>query len=333
MTKPYLKLFDIYYGTKCNLACRQCDTRSDIDRTTKNDPHIDTILEGITLAKEKFDIDLYSFIGGEPLYYLDKIDVILTHVRKIDPTAKIQISTNGALLSKKLDEVVSIILKHNCSFFVCNHFAAFDERMTSKLTESVDKLVNILQLTKGDANKFLGEFLGLDNLRKDPYLDTWVSQNTEYFLGEQPTDHYYYNDNVFIHFRPQVDFKMNHYMINGKPKPFMTGTPEISYEKGCSSPMCSFLLDKKLYKCSALGTLQKFLEFHGSMDDPDWQKYLNYKPLDLETCTDDEVQNFHATKYCAVSECDMCGTSHFNRTREDVIHVQTIRMERKVKSI
>jgi organic radical activating enzyme len=321
MTKPYIKMFDIYYGTKCNLACRHCDTRSDIIRTTETDPHIDTILQGITLAKEKFDIDLYSFIGGEPLYYLDKIEIILAHIRKIDPTAKIQVSTNGALLSKNLDAVVSLMITYETSLFVCNHFAAFDDKMTNRITESVNQLVDRLQLNKGDANIFLSRLLRLDNPRNDPYLDTWIEQQGEYFLGEQPLDHYYHDDKIFVHFRPQTDFKMHHYMQNGKPKPFMTGDSALSYKDGCSSPMCSFMIDKKLYKCSALGTLERFLEYHGSLEDPDWQKYRNYKYLDLETCTEEEAIQFHATKYCSILECDMCGTSSFNRTREDVIHV------------
>lgn len=321
MTKPYIKMFDIYYGTKCNLACRHCDTRSDIIRTTENDPDIDTILEGITLAKEKFDIDLYSFIGGEPLYYLDKIDVILAHIRKIDPGAKIQVSTNGALLSKKIDEVVALMTKYETSLFVCNHFAAFDEKMTVKITDSVNELVSRLQLGKGDANEFLSKLLRLDNPRNDPYLDAWIKEQGEYFLGDQPVDQYFHDDKIFVHFRPQTDFKMHHYMKLGKPKPFMTQDPVRSYKDGCSSPMCSFLIDKKIYKCSALGTLERFLEFHGTTDDPDWQKYRNYKYLDLETCTEEDIMQFHATKYCSVLECDMCGTGHFNRTKEDVIHV------------
>jgi hypothetical protein len=321
MAKPYIKMFDIYYGTKCNLACRYCDTRSDVIRTTEHDPEIDTILEGITLAKEKFDIDLYSFIGGEPLYYLDKIRVILQHIRKIDPAAKIQFSTNGTLLSKNLDAVAVLMNEYETSIFVCNHFAVYDEKITANITDSVTQLVERLKLSVGDPNIFLSKFLGLDNPRNDPYLDTWIEQQGDYFLGEQPVDRYYHNDKIFVHFRPQTDFKVNHYMQDGKPKPFMTGNADLSYKDGCSSPICNFMLDKKLYKCSALGTLERFLEFHKITDDPDWQKYRNYKYLDLETCTDDEVMQFHSTKYCAVSECDMCGTGHFSRTKEDVIHV------------
>jgi organic radical activating enzyme len=323
MTKPYLKLLDIYYGAKCNLSCNQCDTRSDVIRTADNDPNIETILEGITLAKEKFEIDLYSVLGGEPLLYLDKIDIILEHIRKIDPNAKIQFSTNGTLLSKKIDDVVSIMQKHNCGLFVCNHFAAFDVDMTARITDSVDYLVNRLGLSRGDANKFFKEFIQLDNPRKDPFFQKWIKQHEDYFLGEQPDDHYYHNGNIFVHFRPQYDFKKNHYMKDGKPKPHMTGLPHISFKEGCSSVLCNFLIDKKIYKCAALGTLKKFLEFHGSLDDPDWKKYLDYKCLDLETCSEGDAYKFSIGKFCAVAECDMCGTSSFKRTEEFVINVHS----------
>jgi len=327
MTKPYLKMLDVYYGAKCNLSCNQCDTRSNVVRDTDKDPDIETILEGITLAKEKFEIELYSVIGGEPLLYLDKIDIILTHIRKIDPTAKIQFSTNGTLLSKHVDEVADFLIKHESGLFVCNHFAAFDAKMTSKITEGVNQLVTRLGLPKDDANQFLKKFMQLDNPRKDPYFGKWIDQNKEYFLGEQPNDHYYCNDKIFVHFRPQFDFKKNHYMQAAKPKPFKTGLPHISYKEGCSSPMCNFLLDKKIYKCSALGTVKKLLEFHNSLDDPDWKKYVDYQALNLETCSEGDVLKFHFSKFCAIGECDMCGTGHFIRNKEDVINVQIIRME------
>jgi hypothetical protein len=87
--------------------------------------------------------------------------------------------------------------------------------------------------------------------------------------------------------------------------------------------LCNFLIDKKIYKCAALGTLKRFLEFHGSLEDPDWKKYLDYDYLDLETCSDGDVVKFHLGKYCAVAECDMCGTNSFKRTDEFVINVHS----------
>jgi len=327
MIKPYLKLLDIYYGAKCNLSCIQCDTRSDVVRTDEQDPSLENILEGIKLAREKFEIEMYSLIGGEPLLNLDKVSKIVEYIRSYDDKTTIFISTNGTLLSKKIDELSDIIQTYNCSVMVCNHFSAVDKDMTARITDGVNQLVSRLNLTKRDSNKFFKEFLKLDNPKNDPYWGKWIEERKEYFLEDQPQDEYYHNDKFFLHFRPQDDFKKNYVLKDGKPKPHMTGLPHVSYKQGCSSPMCSFLIDKKLYKCAALGTLRTFLKYHNSLDDADWQKYLNYRHLDLETCSDGDVAKFHVGKYFAISECDMCGTDSFKRTKESVIHVHTKRME------
>ena len=320
--KPYIKLLDIYYGAKCNLACNQCDTHSDIIRTRDDDPSLEEIFEGISLAQKHFEIDLYSVLGGEPLLYLDKIDQILTYIRQTDPNAKILFSTNGLLLSKKAEELAALMTKHSASLFVCNHFAGFDPVMTKNISQGVDKLVALLGMQKDRASIFFKELLGFDNKRNDPIMAQWVLENAANFSDEQSPDQYFHNEEIFVHFRPQYDFKKNHYLENGKPKPFKTNDPERSYKNGCSSVMCNFLINKKLYKCSALGTLDKLLKAHGSTDDPVWQKYRNYKPLDLERCTVDEVERFSNTKMCAISECDMCGTDNFLKTRETVIYIR-----------
>jgi organic radical activating enzyme len=321
MSKPYIKLLDIYYGAKCNLACNQCDTRSDIIRDTDSDPSLDSVLEGITLAQQQFEIDLYSVLGGEPLLYLDKIDAIISHIRKTDPTAKIQFSTNGALLLKKADELAELMTKHSTSLFVCNHFAGFDPIKTKNIAQGVDKLVKLLGMTEGNADKFFQDFIDFSNPRNDPYMAEWIKANEETFPREEPEEQYFHNDSIFVHFRPQYDFKKNHYMLDGKPKPFKTGDPALSYRSGCSSVMCSFLIDSSLYKCAALGTLDKLLTFYDSTEDPDWQKYLSYKPLDLKNCTSEEVVKFSNTKYSCIEQCDMCGVDNFMKSKETVIHV------------
>ena len=46
----HIKILDVFYGNKCNLACSNCDTRSDTLRGY--DPELDTIKESIRLANE-----------------------------------------------------------------------------------------------------------------------------------------------------------------------------------------------------------------------------------------------------------------------------------------
>jgi hypothetical protein len=85
--------------------------------------------------------------------------------------------------------------------------------------------------------------------------------------------------------------------------------------------------DKKLYKCGSLGTLERFLTHHESLDDPDWQKYLQYKPLDLTTCTLEQAQEFSKMKFYSNDACDMCPTESkwFIKTEEKVLPIKFIK--------
>ena len=319
--KPYLKLLDIYYGSKCNLSCHQCDTNSDITSTTEHDPDLQNIFESIDCARQKFDIDLYGMIGGEPLLYLDKINLIASYIRKVEPNSKIQLSTNGLLLDKKIQEVYTLITEHNCSIFISNHFAGHDEKITQKILDSVNRLSEMLGMSKQDPTYFLKDLLGLDNQRNDKKFQDWIDKRQDHLFTNQPNELLFRNQKVFLHYRPQLEFQMHYTIRDGKHKPFQSGNPQASYLKGCSSPICNFLIDKKIYKCAALGTLHRFLNYHNSSNDQDWKKYKDYKYLDLVNCSQDDVENFNKTKFTAISECDMCAVQTFARERKDVINV------------
>ena len=310
MSKPYLKFLDVYYGAKCNLACDFCDTRSDITKTTEFDPDIEIIKYGIDLTLKHYDIEKLGLLGGEPLLYMDKVYNIIEYVRSKYPNLEIVLSTNGMLLDKKLKEIVTLVNTFKVNIFVCDHTAGFnDKKLSNRIHKHTLDLASELEMKKGNANKFIADFLDIKNSRQDPLFQTWLDkkggENFEFADGESD-DEYYSNNNTFIHFRKQSWFRKNYNIVDGKPKPFMSGDPKKSYEEGCCSEMCSFLYNKKLYKCAALGTLERFLNFHNIADDPDWQKYKNYKALDLESCTQEDVQFFNDTKYCGVSACDMC---------------------------
>ena len=86
--KKEIKILDIFYGNKCNLACSQCDTHSDHVRGTQDDPELENIKQSITLAHKHFNVDLWGILGGEPLLYIDKCTAILDHLRSLDPESK-----------------------------------------------------------------------------------------------------------------------------------------------------------------------------------------------------------------------------------------------------
>jgi len=327
MIKPYLKFLDIYYGSKCNLACDHCDTRSDIIHTTEYDPELENIIESIDLARSKFEIVYYSVLGGEPLLYLDKINKIFKHIRKVDPDATIVFSTNGSLLGKKLKEVADLINNYNVNIFVCDHFAAFDNQtLSNKVRSNTLALVKELNMVEGNEREFFSKFLDTQNSRKDPLFQKWLDSKSLSLLDSHADDKYFSNTRNWIHFRGQHVFQKTYNLVDGKPKPFATGNPQDSYLNGCCSEMCSFLIDKKLYKCGALGTLERFLKKHNQLDDVDWQKYLKYEPLDLTKCTEDQVKQFSDTKYCSISQCDMCPSNGqtFLKTPDKVLRIKHV---------
>ena len=310
-----LKILDILIGSKCNLACHQCDTRSDIIKDTSYDDSIEQIIDSVTLAQKYFSVETYSMLGGEPLLYLDKIKEVVKHIRKTDTTARIVIPTNGLLLDKRSGELASLMLTYNVSLYVCNHFASFeDNTLTTKVFSSAIEFANKLQLTPYDRDQFIADITG-----------TPVKEEQRNFNGNELV---FSNGKIQVWVRDQGEFHSHHYMSATGPKPFMSGNPEESYKEGCCSPFCNFLKDKKLYKCAALGTLEKFLTTHNALNDPDWQKYLAYKPVDLEHATEDDITNFANNIYSASDVCDMCPSNNkhiFIKTPDKVLPIKEIR--------
>jgi organic radical activating enzyme len=328
---PYLKFLDIFVGNKCNLACFQCDTRSDVIRSNDNDPEMQNIKDGIRLAQQKFSVDHYSILGGEPLLYLDKAEEIIKFIRETDKTGTIIIPTNGTLLRKKSKEVKHILSTYNVCLSICNHYAGFEDKTLSNniWRDSLEFINTIDDLTEVSVKNFIENVFDWHNLKNDPFLKSFLKQrklDNHIIADNRDNERVFKNTNGWIWIRNQDHFNSHYTLKNNKPKPFMSGSPELSYRNGCCSEFCSFLSDKKLYKCAAMGTLKSFLTHHNSLDDPDWQKYLSYEPLDLETCTDDEVKQFSDTKYSAVSTCDMCPSSSelFLKTKEKVIEIVKI---------
>ena len=302
-----LKILDVFYGNKCNLTCVQCDTRSDIFRKGEHDPSLESIKEGVLLASKHFKIESYSLLGGEPLLNLPVVEEILKFIRSFDSTTTILLPTNGALISKHFDKLTELISQYRVYLVVCDHFAAFEDRSRSlAIFHAVTELATRIGIPETDPNQFHKNILNF----KDPSSDwqSWMRLHREDGAASD-SDKYWADETKGVLLYGQDMFFRHHYFDNLVPKPYAEGNPDASYLHGCCSPFCTYLYDKKLYKCGALGTLKRFLEYHDSVDDTAWQRYLAYKPLDLTQCTDQEVKNFSDSKFKSIPECDMCPSS------------------------
>jgi hypothetical protein len=88
-------------------------------------------------------------------------------------------------------------------------------------------------------------------------------------------------------------------------------------------------LDSKLYKCSWFAFLPYILEKYNQQQDPDWQKYLKYQPVDLSNPTKEQLVEFERTSRSAISLCDMCSNNPadaIEHTRENVLPQKIIKI-------
>lgn len=336
---PSLKIFDIFYGTKCQISCHQCDTRSDLIRKGEHDPDIETIKEGILLASQKFDIEIYSLLGGEPLLYKEKVESILGIIRNIDKTALIWLPTNGDLIDKNIEFLSKIILKYEVLLVVSDHFSQFkDKTRSNKIKNAVDVLAKSVGIKKVHSDLLWTEIMYRrpgDSGWENYWVDVKRYRGTGYCAKknklDSPTDDdLWWNGRCGIYSQDQDSHLKHYYIKDNKPKPFNSLDINRSYFNNCPSCYCTFLYDKKLYKCAALGTLKNFLERHDAIDDPEWQKFLAYKPLDLTTCTDLEVMNFSISKFKSINECAMCPSTDEEviLTEENVLPIRFYKNDR-----
>ena len=317
-----IKILDVFYGNKCNLTCNQCDTRSDYIRKGQYDPTMEDIKRGIDLANEAFDVQKWSILGGEPLMYLDTVEEIIAHIRKIEPNKVIFFPTNGSLLDRHMDRVVDLVKKYRLWVQVCNHFVEFEDQTKSdKVKANAAELAHRLEIPAAtDSGQWWREIMDFDagNGQWKEFTD-----RKGYDISEpEPNEKSWICENYGVYYMEAGEFqtiqKFNEF---GKPKPFTDNDPEGSYWNSCPSVFCAMLYNKKVYKCAALATLENFLRTKDCLDDPDWAPYLNYKPVDLETYTEAEADHFGATHYCHIDECAMCPNKHtpIRKTEKQVL--------------
>jgi len=305
--KKEIKILDVFYGNKCNLTCNQCDTRSDHIRKGQYDPSIDNIKQDIALANQVFDVQKWSVLGGEPLLYLDKVEEIISYIRSIEPNKVIFFPTNGVLLDRHLDRVVNLVKKYRLWVQVCNHFVNFrDKTKSNKVKENAQELAKRLELPAAkDSGQWWREIMDFDSGTAQ-----WkaFTDRKGYDISQPvPNEKSWINENYGVYYMEAGEFQtIQKFDESGKPKPFESNDPEGSYWNSCPSVFCAFLYDKKIYKCAALGTLRNFLDTHNCVDDPKWQPYLNYQPVDLENLDQQQINHFGDTHYCHINECAMC---------------------------
>jgi len=99
-------------------------------------------------------------------------------------------------------------------------------------------------------------------------------------------------------------WKVNHPLDSeGKMHPAKESNYKQSWA-ACTEKFCTQLYEGAIWKCPYLSYLRHKLTMTGQLDDPEWQYYLTYKPLDLRTCSYDDLITFLSTG--PETFCSMC---------------------------
>ena len=205
-----------------------------------------------------------------------------------------------------MDKVVYLTKKYNLMVQVCNHFPEFaDKTYSEKVIANTEELARRLELTtEATATDWWEKVIDMKAGGQE-----WITHmNTLDFSYDMldGNDRGWIGDGYGIYYIESPYFKSITKWVEGIPKPFESDDPKQSYWNSCPSGFCALLRDRKIYKCAALGTLETMLERYDSLDDPDWQKYLNYEPLDLTKCTPETIDDMMENIYCHIDECSMC---------------------------
>lgn len=280
MTLEKLKIINFYYGYNCNLSCDGCFSGCDLIGE-KYDPSFDSVLKSVEdLSKYAAGAnEMITLIGGEPLlYWEDRIVPLTKCIRKFFPDSNINITTNALLISKYKDQIFDLLLEvDNIRLSITDHLVEVDKE---------------------------------DNFSKKYYknLDTFLADPR---LNKIHDEHYDIPDtNIDIYVHKFETFKAQFLMIGGKVKPFKTNNPAQSKARGCTGD-CATVIDSKLYKCPRLASLTRILHKTNQLDDPEWQKYLKYQPVDLSSNNSyDSMREFFETQNKPISVCDMCPDKH-----------------------
>lgn len=118
ITKPKLPYLETMVTQACNLSCLGCTNFADLPHKgfiKWSDARVD-----IQRWAERFEIEDFGLIGGEPLMH-PKIEDWILGVRELLPNAQIRFTTNGLLLEKKFHVVKLLHEVGNVVFKISKH--------------------------------------------------------------------------------------------------------------------------------------------------------------------------------------------------------------------
>lgn len=261
----WLQYLEWMITTSCDLACPGCDRFIDFDHRWHQD--FDKLCQNMNEWSDHLDPDNLTIIGGEPLIH-PEIYNILKHARKTFNHARIEVFSNGLLLSKKPKLLKTLLDIQPAKLHITFHNK--NPQVRKSIEDNIKK-----HIFKNYQWRMVHEKL-------------WKFQDVELEISD-PTEGGWY------------DYRQN---INGVLKPWKDNNPELSYQN-CTANIYPIIYKNRLYKCPPISMLRTHAEKYGLTDDEDWEPYLKYKGLGLDF-NESDLEEFIDNINKPHSICNMC---------------------------
>ena len=135
LQKPRLNYLEFHVADHCNLNCKGCGHYSNLEPKALF-ADFDTYVKDLHDLKKLFwGIDKIRLMGGEPLLNPELWKFIMI-TREVFPDTDLRIATNGLLIPKISDQLVSVMLEAHAGFDITNYPPT--EKMKEKIFQRLD---------------------------------------------------------------------------------------------------------------------------------------------------------------------------------------------------
>lgn len=148
---PYTNV-QVVMTRHCNAKCAFCTYHDNTDETKFN---IELFKRGLVEIRNKADIPVVTFTGGETTLELDILKECCDFVRKLDNNIRVKVNTNGRLLNELLDWDIwwislsrhSVDNKENADIFGVKGLPTLEDlsKLSSKQMEKMHVSCNIIK--------------------------------------------------------------------------------------------------------------------------------------------------------------------------------------------
>jgi len=245
--KPTFRMLSVHSHNGCNMACRGCNHHSGV-LAPGSSLSIDSLLRDLEILLPRIHVWSHvSVLGGEALIE-PRTKEVLKLIRDMCSDVYVKIFSNGLLIPENTDWILEH-MKEGGIFRISLHIPPTDHRIgrTNKTGDITYK--NVWDFIE------VAEKEGVDMKLLE------VSENWD----DLWFDLLQWKDNKFY--------------------PHEDGDTEKSFEY-CTAPNVQ-VYSGKLWKCPSIAYLHETLVSTGQVNDPVWQKYLNYQPTPVDAPIED----------------------------------------------